>query len=58
VISGTVADPKGGGSRAEQPGTHLRVVTGKYSYANSGGGTGHAVTLVGVFDLPENKGTR
>lgn len=31
------------------------VVIGKYSYSNSGGGTGHAVQLVGMFDLPENK---
>lgn len=31
------------------------VVTGKYEYSNSGGGTGHAVKLVGMFDLPENK---
>lgn len=31
------------------------VVTGTYDYHNSGGGTGHAVSLVGVFDLPENR---
>lgn len=31
------------------------VVTGKYDYANSGGGTGHAIKVVGIFDLPENK---
>jgi hypothetical protein len=31
------------------------VVTGKYDYSNSGGGTGHAVSLVGMFDLPANK---
>ncbi|HEU4576997.1 MAG TPA: hypothetical protein VFS67_01995 [Polyangiaceae bacterium] len=31
------------------------VTTGKYSYSNSGGGTTHAVFLVGMFDLPENK---
>lgn len=31
------------------------VVTGNYDYANSAGGTGHAVSLVGMFDLPENK---
>jgi hypothetical protein len=30
-------------------------VTGKYDYSNSGGGTGHAIKLVGMFDLPENK---
>lgn len=31
------------------------VVTGKESYSNSGGGVTHAVRLVGMFDLPENK---
>jgi len=31
------------------------VVTGKYDYANSAGGTGHAVSIVGMFDLPENR---
>jgi hypothetical protein len=31
------------------------VVTGLYGYANSGGGVGHAVQIVGMFDLPENK---
>lgn len=31
------------------------VVTGLYDYANSGGGTGHAVWAVGMFDLPENR---
>lgn len=31
------------------------VVTGKYTYSNSGGGTGHAIQLVGMFDLPENR---
>ncbi len=31
------------------------VVTGTYDYSNSGGGTGHAVEMVGMFDLPENK---
>lgn len=31
------------------------VVTGRYDYSNSGGGTGHAVKLVGMFDLPENR---
>ena len=33
------------------------VVTGKFDYANSGGGTSHAIELVGMFDLPENKRT-
>lgn len=31
------------------------VVTGKESYSNSGGGVTHAVRLVGMFDLPENR---
>jgi hypothetical protein len=31
------------------------VVIGKYDYPNSGGGVGHALTLVGMFDLPENR---
>jgi hypothetical protein len=31
------------------------IATGRYDYANSGGGTGHAVTLVGMFDLPQNR---
>lgn len=31
------------------------VVIGNYTYANSGGGTGHAVYVVGMFDLPENR---
>ena len=33
------------------------VVTERYDYSNSGGGTGHAVTVVGMFDLPENRPT-
>lgn len=40
-----------GGSRAKFCG----IVTGVESYANSGGGTTHAVKAVGMFDLPENK---
>jgi len=31
------------------------IVTGKNNYQNSGGGVEHAVHLVGMFDLPENK---
>ncbi len=31
------------------------VVTGKHDYANSAGGQGHAVTVVGMFDVKENK---
>jgi hypothetical protein len=29
-------------------------VTGNFDYSNSAGGTGHAVAIVGMFDLPEN----
>lgn len=39
------------GSRARFCG----VVIGSYSYDNSGGGTGHAVQVVGLFDLPANR---
>lgn len=31
------------------------VVIGTYDYSNSAGGTGHAVALVGMFDLPANR---
>jgi hypothetical protein len=31
------------------------VVTGRFSYSNAGGGTSHAVQLVGVFDIPANR---
>jgi hypothetical protein len=31
------------------------VVIGRYDYSNSGGGKGHAVSVVGMFDLPENR---
>lgn len=31
------------------------IVTGKNDYANSAGGVGHAIHLVGMFNLPENK---
>lgn len=31
------------------------VVTGTYDYANSGGGKGHAISVVGMFDLPANR---
>jgi len=31
------------------------IVTGQQHYANSVGGIAHAVHLVGMFDLPENK---
>jgi hypothetical protein len=33
------------------------VVIGNYDYSNSGGGVGHAVSLVGMFDLPQNRPT-
>lgn len=39
------------GSRA----TLCGVVVGKYSYANSGGGTTHTVRMVGIFDIPANR---
>ncbi len=31
------------------------VVTGRFDYSNSAGGTGHAIQLVGMFDIPENR---
>jgi hypothetical protein len=31
------------------------VSAGRFSYENTGGGTTHAVRLVGMFDLPENR---
>lgn len=31
------------------------IITGKHDYSNSGGGTGHTIKLVGMFDLPANK---
>jgi hypothetical protein len=34
------------------------VVIGTYDYSNSAGGTGHAVEIVGMFDLPENRPTK
>lgn len=39
------------GSRAQFCG----VVIGRFSYANSAGGATHAVQLVGLFDIPENR---
>lgn len=33
------------------------IVTGQQHYPNSAGGMAHAVQLVGIFDLPENKPT-
>lgn len=40
---------------AQSYGRFCGLVTGKYDYSNSVGGTGHAVAMVGMFDLPENK---
>lgn len=39
----------------DSPARFCGVVTGKYDYHNSAGGTGHAIELVGMFDLPENR---
>lgn len=44
------------GSLVEQSWARMcGVIAGTYDYSNSGGGTGHAVSIVGMFDLPENK---
>jgi hypothetical protein len=40
---------------AESPAKFCGVFVGKYDYPNSAGGTGHALTAVGMFDLPENR---
>ncbi len=40
---------------AHSPARLCGVVTGLYAYSNSGGGTGHAVDMVGMFDLPANR---
>lgn len=37
------------------PAKFCGVVTGRFSYSNVTGGTTHAVRLVGLFDLPENR---
>lgn len=34
--------------------TYCGLVTGLYDYSNSGGGTSHAIDMVGMFDLMEN----
>ncbi len=31
------------------------VATGKFDYSNSAGGTGHAIKVVGMFELPQNQ---
>lgn len=47
---------RGSGDLVEQSWARFcGVVIGKYDYPNSGGGTGHAIQLVGMFDLPENR---
>lgn len=44
------------GSLVERsPGKFCGVVTGTHSYTNTGGGTTHAVRVIGMFDLPENR---
>ncbi len=40
---------------AQSPARICGVVIGKYDYSNSGGGVGHAVQVVGMFDLPANR---
>lgn len=44
------------GALVENSGARLcGIVAGRFSYSNAGGGTTHAVQVVGMFDLPENK---
>jgi hypothetical protein len=44
------------GSLGEQArATLCGFVTGNYDYSNSAGGTGHAVAIVGMLDLPANR---
>jgi len=40
---------------AESPARFCGVVTGTLDYRNSVGGVGHAVQMVGMFDLPANR---
>lgn len=40
---------------AQSSGRLCGFVTGKFDYPNSAGGTGHAIKVVGMFDLPENR---
>jgi hypothetical protein len=50
---------KATGELVEQsPARFCGFVTGKYDYPNSIGGTGHAIDVVGMFDLPANRGTK
>lgn len=37
------------------PAKFCGVVIGTHSYSNAGGGTTHAIRIVGMFDLPENR---
>lgn len=39
----------------DSPARFCGVVTGRYSYSNTGGGTTLTVNAVGMFDLPENR---
>jgi hypothetical protein len=39
---------------ADHQGRLCGVVTGRYDYKNSGGGSSHAIDMVGMFNLPEN----
>ena len=38
-----------------EPARFCGIATGRDTYANTGGGTTHAVRVVGMFDLPENR---
>lgn len=40
---------------SSSPARFCGVVAGRLSYANSGGGMTHAISMVGMFDLPENR---
>lgn len=47
-----------GSNRGIDQGSRARfcgIVIGRYSYRSSGGGTTHAVQLVGAFDIAENR---
>ena len=43
---------------AQSPARFCGIVTGKFDYSNSAGGVGHAVEIVGMFDLPANRKKR
>jgi len=38
----------------QSPARFCGIVTGRYTYGNAAGGTTHAVSMVGMFDLPGN----